>query len=144
MGGLAMALHACYHSKNFLDAISHGLNLLGDADSIGSICGQIAGAFYGYSGIQATAQVLIDDMNTHCDSDICYRAALLFHVAKDQKFAVPAHPIQSESKVSSPKKSSKGAMTVLWVLAAVLAIGALVGMLWYCMKRSGAAPTPAV
>merc|ERR1712098_251327 len=130
--GLAMALHACYHTKDFLSAISHGVNLLGDADSIGSIAGQIAGAFYGYSGIQKTAQALITDMNRHCDSDICYRAALLFHVAKEQNFACAENFSVDETR----EKSSSGFMAVLWVLLAVLVVAVPFGVIWYCKKQA--------
>lgn len=51
LDGLAMALHAVYHTNTFQDAVGHALNLLGDADSTASIAGQIAGAFYGFNKI---------------------------------------------------------------------------------------------
>ena len=51
MDGLALALHCCYWSRSFEDAIVACVNFLGDADSTGAVCGQIAGAFYGYKGI---------------------------------------------------------------------------------------------
>lgn len=96
MDGLAMALHACYNNNNFLDAVDHAVNLLGDADSTGSMTGQIAGSFYGYTGIQTCkrddtadqpettgGQVLIDAMNQHCDHDIALRALMLYKVSQD-------------------------------------------------------------
>ena len=46
MDGLAMALHVLYHTNNFKDAILKAVNLCGDADSLGSIVGQIGGAYY--------------------------------------------------------------------------------------------------
>merc|ERR1719401_1788057 len=51
MDGLAMALWAVYHSTSFDDAVARCVNLLGDADSHGSIAGQLAGAIYGYAAI---------------------------------------------------------------------------------------------
>jgi ADP-ribosyl-[dinitrogen reductase] hydrolase len=51
LDGLAMALWAVYHTKTFDEAIAKSINLLGDADSHGSIAGQLAGALYGYSSI---------------------------------------------------------------------------------------------
>ena len=49
--GLAMALWSVYHTKSFDDAVTRSVNLLGDADSHGSITGQLAGALYGYRTI---------------------------------------------------------------------------------------------
>jgi ADP-ribosylglycohydrolase len=46
MDALAMALHVLYHTDNFKDAILKTVNLCGDADSVGSIVGQIGGAYY--------------------------------------------------------------------------------------------------
>ncbi|CAE8636345.1 unnamed protein product [Polarella glacialis] len=51
LDGLAMALWAVYHTSSFDEAVVKSVNLLGDADSHGSICGQLAGAIYGYSSI---------------------------------------------------------------------------------------------
>jgi ADP-ribosyl-[dinitrogen reductase] hydrolase len=51
LDGLAMALWAVYHTSSFDEAIAKSINLCGDADSHGSIAGQIAGALYGYSSI---------------------------------------------------------------------------------------------
>ena len=42
MDGLAMALHVLYYTDNFVDAILKVVNLRGDADSVGSVVGQIA------------------------------------------------------------------------------------------------------
>ena len=38
-------------TDNFEEALIEAVNLGGDADSIGAVCGQIAGAYYGYSAI---------------------------------------------------------------------------------------------
>mmetsp|Transcript_106165 Transcript_106165/g.298480 ORF Transcript_106165/g.298480 Transcript_106165/m.298480 type:complete len:505 (-) Transcript_106165:196-1710(-) len=51
MDGLAVALHSAYHSAGFSEAVVRCVNFLGDADSTAAICGQIAGAFYGYNAI---------------------------------------------------------------------------------------------
>lgn len=48
---LESALWCFYHTENFKDAILSAVNLGGDADTIGAICGQIAGAYYGMHGI---------------------------------------------------------------------------------------------
>jgi len=48
---LEAALWCFYHTHNFKDAILRATNLGKDADTTAAICGQIAGAFYGESGI---------------------------------------------------------------------------------------------
>merc|ERR1740120_214653 len=48
---MALALWSVYNTTSFDEAVTRSVNLLGDADSHGSICGQIAGAFYGYRSI---------------------------------------------------------------------------------------------
>eukprot|EP01084_Bolivina_argentea_P235568 396369_1 len=49
MDGLAMGLHCVYHSVSFADPIEKCFNLLGDADSTGSIGGQIAGVYMDFN-----------------------------------------------------------------------------------------------
>ena len=48
---LDTALWAFNTTNNFRDAIVAAVNLGGDADTIGAVCGQIAGGYYGYSAI---------------------------------------------------------------------------------------------
>ena len=48
---LQAALWAFQSTENFEDALVEAVNLGGDADTIGAVCGQIAGAYYGYSAI---------------------------------------------------------------------------------------------
>ena len=48
---LEAALWCFYHTDNFEDALIKAVNLCGDADTIGAVCGQIAGAYYGYDAI---------------------------------------------------------------------------------------------
>ena len=45
-----MALWSVYYSTTFSEALEKCVNMLGDADSTGSMVGQLAGAIYGYSG----------------------------------------------------------------------------------------------
>ncbi len=42
-----MALHCIYTTGSFEDAVVKCINYAGDADSTGSVTGQIAGAIYG-------------------------------------------------------------------------------------------------
>ena len=48
---LEAALWAFNTTHNFRDALVAAVNLGGDADTIGAVCGQIAGAYYGHSAI---------------------------------------------------------------------------------------------
>lgn len=48
---LIAAMWCFYHSDNFKDAILLAVNLGDDADTTAAVCGQIAGAYYGLSGI---------------------------------------------------------------------------------------------
>merc|ERR1712232_1539816 len=51
MDGLAMALHCIWTTNSFKEAILKAINLNGDADTVGSITGQIAGSLYGIDTI---------------------------------------------------------------------------------------------
>lgn len=72
--GLAVALWCIYNTAAFAEAIVRCTNFLGDADSTSAICGQIAGAFYGYDSID---QRWLDMLEAWDDRDIACRAALL-------------------------------------------------------------------
>lgn len=51
MDAVSMAFHRCYHSEDYLDAVLRAAGMGGDADSVGSIVGQIMGAYYGHTAI---------------------------------------------------------------------------------------------
>ena len=73
---LQAALWAFHGTDNFEDALIRAVNLGGDADTIGAVCGQISGAYYGYSAIperwlsvikdREKLEQLIDDFTTVC------------------------------------------------------------------------------
>lgn len=48
---LEAALWCFYHTDSFREAILKAANLGDDADTTAAICGQVAGAYYGYDGI---------------------------------------------------------------------------------------------
>jgi ADP-ribosyl-[dinitrogen reductase] hydrolase len=48
---LESALWAFNLTRNFRDALVAAVNLGGDSDTIGAVCGQLSGAYYGYSAI---------------------------------------------------------------------------------------------
>ena len=77
MDGLAMALHVLYTTNNFKDAILKAVNLRGDADSVGSIVGQIAGAYYGLDSIPEDWK---DTINQWDNEEIGLRGYILCHL----------------------------------------------------------------
>ena len=46
MDNMAMSLNTVYHTTNFRDALIRIVNIRGDSDSVASVVGQIAGAYY--------------------------------------------------------------------------------------------------
>jgi len=74
MDGLALALHCAYTTNSFEEAVTKCVNKLGDADSTGSITGQIAGAMYGYSSINP---MYIKNLNQWDDGLVALRGTLL-------------------------------------------------------------------
>ena len=74
MDGLAMALHILYTTDNFKDAMLRAVNLCGDADSLGSIVGQIAGAYYGLDSIPEN---WITTLNKWDNNEIALRGYIL-------------------------------------------------------------------
>ena len=83
--GLAMALNSCYNSVSFGNAIEFAVNLLGDADSTGSIAGQIAGAFYGYQSIiiDEEQSFLVDQITKWDDYAFGLHGVLLYCVGEN-------------------------------------------------------------
>uniref|UniRef100_A0A7S4VKR0 ADP-ribosylhydrolase ARH3 n=1 Tax=Alexandrium monilatum TaxID=311494 RepID=A0A7S4VKR0_9DINO len=77
LDGLALALWSVYHTSSFDEAVVRSVNLLGDADSHGSITGQIAGALYGYSAIRPQ---FIKWLTKWDDHEFAVRALLLHHL----------------------------------------------------------------
>jgi len=98
MDGLAMALWCVYHTTSFDEAVTRSVNLLGDADSHGSICGQLAGAFYGYSSIN---RQFVDWLARWDDHEFAVRA-LLLHELGSQHMTVPLEQAQDDQML--PKK----------------------------------------
>jgi len=85
--GLAIALHSVYHTKSFMEAMAKCVNFLGDADSTGAICGQIAGAYY---GIDAIDPRLVDQLKRWDTGEIALRAALLYALGTQMSEEVKA------------------------------------------------------
>ena len=60
-GSVPQALEAFFESKSFEDAIRNAISIGGDSDTIGAICGAVAGAYYGVpDDIRAQAESFLD------------------------------------------------------------------------------------
>ncbi len=70
-----MALHAVYTTGTGSDALARCVNLRGDADTTGAICGQIAGAFYGAASFD---RAWVANVRRWGKREVELRAALLF------------------------------------------------------------------
>ena len=77
MDCLSMALHVLYTTNSFEEAILKGTNLCGDADSVGSVIGQIAGAYYGLDSIN---KKWIETINKWDQNYFALRAYILCHL----------------------------------------------------------------
>ena len=77
LDGMALALWAFYHTTTFDEAVVKSVNLLGDADSHGSITGQLAGAFYGYTSISPK---FVEWVTRWDDHEFACRGVLLAHL----------------------------------------------------------------
>jgi hypothetical protein len=77
LDGLAMAMWAVYHTNSFNEAIEKAINLRGDADSHGSIVGQLAGALYGYGTIHPQFLAWLNAWDEH---EFAVRAVLLHKI----------------------------------------------------------------
>jgi ADP-ribosyl-[dinitrogen reductase] hydrolase len=73
-----MAMWAIYHTNSFNEAIEKSINLCGDADSHGSIVGQLAGALYGYGTIHPQFLAWLNAWDEH---EVAVRAVLLHEIA---------------------------------------------------------------
>lgn len=76
MDGLAMALHCVWSTGTFTEALLKVVNLRGDADTVGSITGQIAGALYGIEKIPTDWIRTVQKWDR--EGDILLTAAKLF------------------------------------------------------------------
>ena len=67
---LEAALWSFWRTDNFRDAILTAVNLGDDADTTAAVCGQVAGAFYGESGIPGHWRkrlVMVQEIRTLAD-----------------------------------------------------------------------------
>lgn len=81
MDNMAMSLHILYHTTSFEQAINVATHLGGDADSVASVVGQIAGAFYGVENIPAN---WIKKLYVYDHGDFTFKALLLAHLFDEE------------------------------------------------------------
>jgi len=82
LDGLAMALWALWHSTDYASCVQRAANLLGDADTVAAVAGQLAGSVYGWKNIvdNEWSRVCIASLKRWDPyADIPLRAALLYH-----------------------------------------------------------------
>lgn len=80
MDALAMAFHCVWHSTNFEEAVLKAVDIGGDADTVGAITAQIAGALYGVDNIPKHWIEAVQQWDN--GGSIAYRAKLLFDLAQ--------------------------------------------------------------
>ena len=85
MDCMAMALHVCYVTKAFNEAIIKVVNLRGDSDSVGSVVGQIAGAYYGLENIPKEWIKVVEKWD---HQEIALRGYMLVHLSDEVKSRV--------------------------------------------------------
>ncbi|MDR1895539.1 MAG: ADP-ribosylglycohydrolase family protein [Prevotellaceae bacterium] len=76
MDATAMALHCVWTTNSAKDAVLKAVNMCGDADSVGAVTGQIAGAAYGFSDFPKD---WISTVNRWDNHEIGLRAFRLYH-----------------------------------------------------------------
>lgn len=107
LDGLAVALHSVYHTRSFGEALSRCVNFLGDADSTGAICGQVAGAFYGVDAIDSR---LVQRLRLWDSGEVALRGALLYGLAaqlSQEALSNRAAPRASTSESSAVPEEAK-------------------------------------
>jgi ADP-ribosylglycohydrolase len=104
MDGLALALHSIYHTSTFMAAIARCINFLGDSDSHGAICGQLAGAFYGATAID---ERLVAAVEVWDQGEIALRAALLHSLGAELSEDAVAAAMAATAQDAEPTVAKK-------------------------------------
>ena len=55
---LITAINCFYYNNSFKNSIVDAINVYGDADTIGAVCGQLSGSYYGYNHINANKDLI--------------------------------------------------------------------------------------
>lgn len=94
LDGLALALWSVYHTSGFDEAVVKSVNLLGDADSHGSITGQLAGALYGVNAIHPQFMQWLNDWD---DYEFAVRGVMLHQLGGNATRGSPSSLPQGPS-----------------------------------------------
>ena len=102
MDAMAMALHVVYYTKKFDEAIIKVVNLRGDSDSVGSVVGQIAGAYYGVSNIPTNWIKTVSKWDKY---EIAIRGYMLSQINKKETKSNP-HTSSTQNTSNTPHTSN--------------------------------------
>ena len=83
MDNLSMSLHIIYHSDSFKESIIKAANLRGDSDSVASVVGQIAGAYYPIEDIPSD---WINKIQKWDNGEIALRGYMLARLRSNKSF----------------------------------------------------------
>ena len=104
MDNLAMSLNIVYRTNNFREAIIKAVNVRGDADSVASVVGQIAGAAYSLEGIPID---WIETINKWDDGEIALRGYMLSRLYTRKSYYFDEEEKGKEKKEEEKKEEAK-------------------------------------
>ena len=85
MDNMAMSLNILYNTNNFRDALIKIVNIRGDSDSVASVVGQIAGAYYDVESIPGD---WIEAINKWDDGEIALRGYMLARLHDKKSYII--------------------------------------------------------
>ena len=85
MDNMAMSLNILYNTDNFRDALIKIVNIRGDSDSVASVVGQIAGAYY---GIETIPGDWIEAINRWDNGEIALRGYMLARLHNKSSYII--------------------------------------------------------
>jgi len=80
-----MSLNILYNTNNFRDALIKIVNIRGDSDSVASVVGQIAGAYYDVESIPGD---WIEAINKWDDGEIALRGYMLARLHDKKSYII--------------------------------------------------------
>ena len=87
MDNMAMSLNILYNTKNFREALIKIVNIRGDSDSVASVVGQIAGAYY---DIETIPGDWIEAINRWDNGEIALRGYMLARLHNKSSYIISA------------------------------------------------------
>jgi ADP-ribosyl-[dinitrogen reductase] hydrolase len=106
LDGLAMALHAMYTTDSLDAAIVKVVNMAGDSDTTGAICGQMAGAFY---GAECLNPAWVADLRRWDRREIELRAVALYAAGRPRpSVTAPVSPAEPSPVVAAASAAPVG------------------------------------